>query len=103
MENPRRREVPDRLGRLEEIIARMDALGADAEDAAARITNAVRDNLAPTQHSQHQQLLTAIGDVIEIVTERSKLSHEAHRLITQLRGRGPISSGGSDQITHAPR
>jgi hypothetical protein len=29
----------------------------------------------------------AIGDVIEIVTERSRLAHNAHRLISEIRKR----------------
>jgi hypothetical protein len=40
--------------------------------------------LAPRTKDQ-AELVAAIGDVIEIVTERSNLAHEAYRLITALR------------------
>ena len=68
----------------------MDALGKDAEDAAARITELLSATLDALSAAEHREkLLTALSDVIEIVTERSRLAHAAHRLIIEIR-RGEI-------------
>ena len=75
----------DTLERLELLVGRMEDLGVQAEDAAARLTGALSRLPPATSNPDHQQLVGAIGDVIEIVTERSRLAHEAHRLITELR------------------
>ena len=77
----------DALSVLEQLIDRMETLGRDAEDAADRVTSALGGSFAPGQNRDQQQLVAAIGDVIEIATERSKLAHEAHRVITDLRRR----------------
>ena len=81
---PERRQTADYLARLERLIERMNELGAEAEDAAARIAQAL-GGLDARFNTQQHELVSAIGDVIEIVTERSNLAHEAHRLITQFR------------------
>ena len=73
------------MARLEMLIERMDDLGAAAEDAAARITSALGGNLAAAATGKQAELVRAIGDVIDIVTERSRLAHEAHRVITEIR------------------
>ena len=65
----------------------MEALGRDAEDAAARVTELLSTSLDATMAEQREKLLMAIGDVIEIVTERSRLAHNAHRLISDIRRR----------------
>ncbi len=80
-----RRQAAEALSALEQLIERMDALGEDAEDAAERVTHALGGTLAQSQNANQQQLVAAIGDVIEIVTERSRLAHEAHRMISALR------------------
>jgi hypothetical protein len=67
------------------LIERMDDLGAAAEDAAARITSALGGSLAAAATGKQAELVRAIGDVIDIVTERSRLAHEAHRVITEIR------------------
>jgi hypothetical protein len=82
-----RRQTARSLARLQGLIDQMDALGRDAEDAAARLTQVLGGRINVALHPEQQQLLTAIGDVIEIVTERSRLAHEAHRLISELRRR----------------
>ena len=82
---PDRRQTADFLVQLERLIERMNDLGAQAEDAAARVARAVGGSLDATLNAGQHELVSAIGDVIEIVTERSKLAHEAHRLITEFR------------------
>ena len=77
--SPRRSDASIR--ELASIIERMDALGKDAEDAAARIHKALHATPLPTNH----MLSEAIGDVIAVVTERSRLAHQAHRLVIELR------------------
>ena len=47
-----------------------------AENAAERVTNAL-GTLTQSQNADQQQLVTAIGDVIEIVPERSRF-HTRH-------------------------
>ena len=79
-----RRQTAASLEALERLIDRMNQLGADAEDAAARVTKALGGTLAAADGPQ-QDLVTAMGDVIDIVTERSRLAHEAHRLIVEIR------------------
>jgi hypothetical protein len=64
----------------------MEALGKDAEDAAARVTELLSTRI-DTAVAERENLLMAIGDVIEIVTERSRLAHNAHRLISEIRRR----------------
>jgi hypothetical protein len=81
-----RRQTADSLESLEKLIERMDALGREAEDAAARVTELLREKLDATSE-QRQTLLTALSDVIEIVSERGRLAHKAHRLITEIRRR----------------
>jgi hypothetical protein len=61
----------------------MEDLGRAAEDAQARVTAAL-----PECRGEAPKLADAIGDVIEVVTERSRLAHEAHRLMRQLRDDG---------------
>lgn len=63
--NDDRRGTADALVTLEQLIERMEMLGHDAEDAAARITRALGGNLKATTDPDQQQLLSAIGDVIE--------------------------------------
>jgi hypothetical protein len=82
-----RRQAAAALSTLERLIEQIDSLGRDAEDAAARVTSALGGKLLAWQNADQRQLLTAIGDVIEIVTRRSQLAHEAHRLISDLRRR----------------
>ena len=82
-----RRQSAEALSTLERLIRRMDTLGKDAEDAAERITASLSGNFAPGQESDKQRLIAAVGDVIDINTERSNLAHEAHRVITDLRRR----------------
>ena len=82
-----RRQAAEALARLEQLIDRMETLGEDAEDAAERITASLSRNLAPGQEIDQQRLVAAIGDVIDINTERSTLAHEAHRVLTDLRRR----------------
>jgi len=82
-----RRGTAGLLESLEKLIERMDALGRDAEDAAARVTELLRGTLDPMGVEQRQKLLMAIGDVIEVITERSRLTHNAYRLITDIRRR----------------
>ena len=82
-----RRQAAEALSTLEQLIERMGTLGQDAEDAAERITASLSGSLASEQNTHQQQLVAAIGDVIDINTERSKLAHEAHRVITDLRRR----------------
>ena len=82
-----RRQTAASLEQLERLIERMDALGAAAEDAAARITKGIAAGTIGTVTAESNDLLAAIGDVIEIVTERSRLAHEAHRLIVNIRTR----------------
>jgi hypothetical protein len=81
---PERRQTADSLAHLERLIERMNDLGAKAEDAAARIADALGGVDAAFGTRQHD-LVSAIGDVIEIVTERSNLAHQAHRIITEFR------------------
>jgi hypothetical protein len=79
-----RRRTDAALARLAELIERMDALGHDAGDAAARINQAIAIlGMTPA----HQELAAAIGDLIDIITERSRLAHDLHRLITEIRQR----------------
>lgn len=81
-----RRRVAEALSLLDQLIERMETLGRDADGAVGRITTALSGSLASGQSSlQQQQLVDAIGDVIDIVTERTKLAHEARRMITDLR------------------
>jgi hypothetical protein len=82
-----RRQAAEALSALEQLIERMETLGRDAEDAAGRITVALGGNLAAGPNTDHQQLVAAVCDVIDINTERSKLAHEAYRVITDLRRR----------------
>jgi hypothetical protein len=84
---PERRRTAAALAELEQVIERMDSLGAAAEDAAARITQALSETVITTTGAHREQLLTAIGDVIDIVSERSRLAHRAHRLIVAIRAR----------------
>jgi hypothetical protein len=80
-----RRAAAEALSTLEALIERMEALGRDAEDAAVRLTTAFKKAPVSAQKADQQQIAEAIGDVIEIVSERSKLAHQAHRVITELR------------------
>jgi hypothetical protein len=80
-----RRQTANTLAHLECLIERMNDLGAKAEDAAARMAHALGGSLDPTLNTGQHELVSAIGDVIEIVTERSKLAHEAYRLIGEFR------------------
>jgi hypothetical protein len=82
---PDRRSTADTLEQLERVIEQMDTLGIAAEDAAARITNALSGVVGAVPLGERHELVSAIGDVIEIISERSKLSHRAHRLITEIR------------------
>jgi hypothetical protein len=82
-----RRATAESLESLEKLIERMDVLGREAEDAAARVTELLRETLEPTRAEQRQTLLIAISDVIEVVTERSRLTHHAYRLMTDIRRR----------------
>ena len=75
----RRRTAPV-IAELERVIDRMEELGRQAEDAKARVTDAI-----PACQTPAPALVEAIGDVIEIVTERTRLAHEARRLMIQLR------------------
>lgn len=68
------------LAELERVIMRMEELGRHAEDAQARVTAAI-----PECQSAAPLLVDALGDVIEIVTERTTLAHQARRLVIQLR------------------
>ena len=70
---------------LEQLIKRMEQLGGNAEDAAARVNDALARSLPRIAAEDGRALVSAIGDVIDIVTERSLLAHEAHRLIRDLR------------------
>jgi hypothetical protein len=69
------------LDELNAIIDRMEELGQHAEDAAARVSDAVGATGAQAQ----ARLVAAIGDVLEVTTERSRLAHRAHRLIRDMR------------------
>jgi hypothetical protein len=69
------------LRRLETLILQMDSLGIQGEDAAARVTAAIPHLGGDIK----DELVTALGDVIEIITERSRLAHEAHRVMTEIR------------------
>jgi hypothetical protein len=96
-----RRATANVLAQLEQLIERMDGLGVAAEDAAGRVTAALGGNIAAAAQGDQHALVTAIGDVIEIVTERSRLAHEAHRLISDIRrrelqGMNDIRSDGAD-------
>ena len=84
MDDRDRRGTAGSLARLQMLIERMDDLGGAAEDAAARITSALGASLAAAAPGKEAELVRAIGDVIDIVTERSRLAHEAHRLITEI-------------------
>ena len=75
-----RRRNDKRLVALEQIITRMEVLGGHAEDAAARLTDAVGSTGIASQ-----KLMVAMGDVIDIASERSTLAHQAHRLIIDMR------------------
>jgi hypothetical protein len=92
---PERRQTAESLARLERLIEQMESLGVAAEDAAARITNALGGSVTAAPNSERRDLVSAIGDVIEIVTERSKLAHEAHRLIVEMRHRDTESHKGN--------
>ena len=85
-----RRQTAAALVRLEQLIQRMDGLGAAGEDAADRITAALGGSLTAAETGTQAELVRAIGDVIDIVTERSRLAHEAHRVITEIRNREAI-------------
>ena len=85
MATPDPRQTAASLERLAQLIERMDNLGVAAEDAAARVTEALAQTLSTADN--RTELTTAIGDVIDIVTERSHLAHEAHRLIVAIRSR----------------
>ena len=80
-----RRAAAEALSSLEKLIERMETLGREAEDAARRVTTALNTIPVPKQEAGQQQLTEAIGDVIELVSERSRLAHEAHKVITDLR------------------
>jgi hypothetical protein len=95
MAMPDRRQTAASLERLAQLIERMDNLGVAAEDAAARVTEALAQTLSTADN--RADLTTAIGDVIDIVTERSHLAHEAHRLIVAIRSRN--SDGWMDSST----
>src|ERR1051325_11285672 len=82
-----RRRTAEFLESLEKVVERMDVLGREAEDAAARVTDLLSGELDTSAGEPRQKLLMAIGDVIEIVTERSRLAHHALRLITDIRQR----------------
>ena len=69
------------LRRLEALILQMDSLGIEGEDAAARVTAAIPHLSGDVK----DELVTALGDVLEIITERSRLAHEAHRVMTEIR------------------
>ena len=75
----RRRNAPV-VADLERVISRMEELGRQAEDAQARLTDAI-----PSCQKAAPELVDALGDVIEIVTERTQLAHEARRLVLRLR------------------
>ena len=75
----RRRNAPV-VAELERVIERMEDLGRLAEDAQARVTDAI-----PSCQRAAPELVEALGDVIEIVTERTQLAHEARRLVLRLR------------------
>ena len=79
----------------------MDSLGAAAEDAAARITKALGGSLTTASTGSQRELIAAIGDVIEIVTERSRLAHEAHRVISEMRAREQHEWRSAAQPTRA--
>jgi hypothetical protein len=85
------------LQHLAGIIERMETLGKDAEDAAARINTALRRTKLPADH----RLTQAIGDVIDVVTERSRLAHEAHRLMSRLQRE--LSSPSLTTASHKTR
>ncbi len=75
-----RRRSASVIAELEEVIGRMEELGRQAEDAQARVTAAI-----PECQRAAPALADAIGDVIEIVTERTKLANAARRLMVRLR------------------
>lgn len=79
-----RRRAAEALSVLEQLIGRMNTLGVDAEDAVERVTEVLRGTFPEGQNTDRHQLVAAIGDVIEIVTERTRLAHQAHRIISDL-------------------
>lgn len=72
-----------------------------AEDTAARMTDALGGNLPATPNTDRAKLVSAIGDVIEILRERSRLAHEAHRVIAELR-RHESNDGSVLRPSHDP-
>lgn len=54
------------LAELERLITEMEEKGAQAEDAAARLNS-------------------ALADILWVATERSRLAHEAHKLLKRMR------------------
>jgi hypothetical protein len=80
-----RRVTTNKLAELARLIERMEQLGSDAEDAAARVSDSIGSALGNAPLDKQRALLDALADVIEIVTERSTLAHQAHRVILDLR------------------
>ncbi len=95
-----RRRTADALATLQRLIEEMEVLGREAEDAAARVTQALGGKLRASSNPEQQQLLAAIGDVIDVVSERSRLAHQAYRLISDIRHR---EGEGLRAITEPPR
>jgi hypothetical protein len=66
-----RREL---LRRLEEKITALEQKGMEAENAAARLNQ-------------------ALGDLLSVAAERSRLAHEAHRLLREMSDEGERAAG----------
>ncbi len=54
---------------LQNLIIAMEEKGMEAENAAARLNS-------------------ALGDILSVAAERSRLAHEAHKLLTRLQQEG---------------
>ena len=78
-----RRTSSEVLDRLDALLQSMHELGVQAHDASGRITDAIRS----PETRLHPELMDALSDVIHVVTERTRLADEAHRLLTQMRRR----------------
>lgn len=77
----RSNQISEHLTQLEQIIRRMEVLGESGENAAARVV----DGIGHCADRIDGALCAAIGDVLEIMTERSTLAHRAYRLIVEMR------------------
>lgn len=57
------------IAELEALVADMEAKGIEAEDAAARLN-------------------IALGDMLTVATDRSRLAHKAHALLRKMKEQG---------------